>query len=583
MRPRIIAACVLTWLFLPQLRTVVAQSPQILSLSPDGTVVWTNPVPGNLAIFERSTNVAGGDWEPFFYDWGTNGLLTTHLPWATSGASTFYRVGVRTNTPDPSLVMHLSFDNDFPAGTVLDLSGHGNHGRRYGRPGFPTNWPSITSGPDGSQAAEFRYYYDGYGTYGRSGDYIGIPASSNFTNMPQATISAWAHYYASPDNNVNYDHNSALLNSGQQVPGTWLLGRLYSSNTRFVIELGPSSAVSALSFPDTSPTGNSTNWHLYTVTFSNGLVRGFWDGKHFATTTVPVSTLTMAGTYIGVSCWTFNVSPELNLAIDQNPNNAWINGRVDDLRIYSRALSEDEVFEYYRSFDKLPPSAPEDLVATPVSSSQIALRWRPAADLFAITGYVIRRNGLVVATNVGTVWFDAELPANSTNTYRIQALDLGNNLSNESAEATAVTLGPQSVDLIIDDADSGPWFSTQGSWRLFTVWPGYHGATSLYDYKDVKGWSLTFRPPLPEPGQYSVYIRYPGLAAQTYQVSTSVPVDVVHAGQTNTVSLNQRLNYGTWLLLGQFFFDPGTNSYVRVRTEGTDGYFVLGDAVRFVK
>jgi hypothetical protein len=346
--------------------------------------------------------------------------------------------------------------------------------------------------------------------------------------------------------------------------------------------MSPSSAVEAVEFPDASPTGNSGGWHHYLVTFDAGQIVGYFDGLPIATNTVGLQALTMSGYYLGIGVRTFNATPELDLSVDLHPNNAWINGRVDDVRIYKRALNPQEVFDLYRSFDTLPPTPPVGLSAVPVSSSQVALKWSPASDLFSLL-YVVYRNGVAIATNAGATWFDGGLASGSTHSYHVRALDLGGNLSSDSNVATATTFSGTTVDLIIDDSDGAPWFSPQGSWRLMTAWPGYYGSSSLLDFKDRKGWSLTFTPPLPEPGTYSVYIRYPGLSSQTWQVSTAVPVDIVRQGQTNTVALNQRLNYGNWVLLGQYAFDAGTNGSVRVRTAGTDGFFVLGDAVRFIK
>jgi hyaluronate lyase len=122
-----------------------------------------------------------------------------------------------------------------------------------------------------------------------------------------------------------------------------------------------------------------------------------------------------------------------------------------------------------------------------------------------------------------------------------------------------------------------------GTWSYTTYWPGYYDAGCLVHDKNATGGTMIFRPLLPEAGDYSVYIQYPGVSSQTWQMSTAVPLDVAHAGGTNTLTLNQRQNYGVWYLLGQFPFEPGTNGYVRIRTEGTSGFYVPGDAVRFVK
>jgi hypothetical protein len=564
------------------MQVTFADQPVIKSFNSNTGLVWTNPIYGNLSVIERSTNLVTGPWVPFFYDWGTNGLLTTHIPPSSSG-QTFYRIGVRTNIPDPSLIMDLSFDNTFSNGTVLDISGHGNNGLRYGIPGNQTNWPTLTVGPDGSQAAEFHQYADGYGLYGASGDYIGIPYSPSFLNLTQATITAWVHYYTSANGDINADHNATIFDTGKDVPGTWNLGRNYSDYTTFSVYTGPDNGVQPLNFPDVSPIGNSGGWHYYSVTFSNGVVKGYFDGLLFETSSAPVAALTMAGQYIGIACWTFNEDPWMNLSVDEHPNNAWINGTVDDLRIYNRTLSDTEIAALYMSFDKLPSSTPSNLVTTVISSSEVALHWSQASDIFGIAGYVLRRNGSVVATTTNTAFFDVGLPPQSTTSYTVQAFDPGSNFSAESAAVVAVTWPSGSgVDLILDDADGLPWVTQFGAWATFNSLPGYYGSGFVSEENINVGESLIFRPPLPESGNYTVYIQYPGKSDINYLFADNVPVDIVHNGVTNTVIVDEQDNFGTWNSLGQFSFSAGTNDFVRLRTDGTSGY-VFGDAFRFVK
>lgn len=561
---------------------VSAEQPVILSFDPNSGITWTNPVQGNLSIFQRSTNLTGADWNSFFYDWGTNGLFNTPLPSSASDRM-FYRVAVQTNIPDPSLIVRLSFDNIISNGVVLDISGHENHGRRYGRPGYPTNWPTATMGPDGSLAAEFHQYFDGFGRYGKSGDYVAIPFSPGLTNLTQATICAWVHYYTAEFNDINNDHNTSILDTGKDVPGTWNFGRQYSDFTVFSVWSGLASQVDVLTFPDSSPTGNSGGWHYYSITFSNGVTKGYFDGALFGTANAPVSALTMAGYYIGVAGWTFNETPEMDLAVDEHPNNAWINGTVDDIRIYNRALSGSEISALYLSFDKLPPSAPTNLTAAVISSSGVKLGWSPASGTFPVAGYILSRNGVPVVNTTNTLYFDLNLTPESTNIYTVQSFDVGGNISANSPAVTAVTLAPGGgVDLVIDDADGQPWITQQGPWPTYATQPGYYGTGFLSSDK-VTGKSLIYQPPLPESGNYTVYIRYPGKSSIGYLLASAVPVDIVHNGTTNTVFVNEQSNFGTWNSLGQYSFTAGTNDYVRIRTDGTSGYYVFADAIRFVK
>jgi hyaluronate lyase len=57
----------------------------------------------------------------------------------------------------------------------------------------------------------------------------------------------------------------------------------------------------------------------------------------------------------------------------------------------------------------------------------------------------------------------------------------------------------------------------------------------------------------------------------------------VSSTATNTVSVNEQINYASWNYLGTYSFSAGTNGFVRIRTDGTGGDVVSADAVRFVK
>jgi hypothetical protein len=118
-----------------------------------------------------------------------------------------------------------------------------------------------------------------------------------------------------------------------------------------------------------------------------------------------------------------------------------------------------------------------------------------------------------------------------------------------------------------------------GAWSLSTFAPGYYGTGYRHDGNTNKGAkTATFRPTLPVAGSYEVYERH--VAATNY--ATNVPMDIGHSAGTATVTVNDRLNGGTWNKLGTWNFDAGSNGYARIRTTGTSGH-VIADAVKFVK
>ncbi len=90
--------------------------------------------------------------------------------------------------------------------------------------------------------------------------------------------------------------------------------------------------------------------------------------------------------------------------------------------------------------DVQPPTVPQNLVATPVSSSQISLTWNASTDNVGVVGYNVQRDRNDMATATGTAYNDIGLGAGTTHTYTVQAFDAAGNSSGKSAQASATTL-----------------------------------------------------------------------------------------------------------------------------------------------
>ena len=89
--------------------------------------------------------------------------------------------------------------------------------------------------------------------------------------------------------------------------------------------------------------------------------------------------------------------------------------------------------------DTSAPTVPSGLIATAVSDSRIDLSWTASTDNVAVTGYSVRRNGVLIAAPTGTTFIDLGLAANTTYTYTVDAFDAAGNTSAESAAAQATT------------------------------------------------------------------------------------------------------------------------------------------------
>jgi chitodextrinase len=81
--------------------------------------------------------------------------------------------------------------------------------------------------------------------------------------------------------------------------------------------------------------------------------------------------------------------------------------------------------------DVTPPSAPRRFSATAVGARSISLNWRRASDNAAVTGYLLTRDGALVAelTATTTSYTDVSLTPRRTYRYKLTAIDAARNAS----------------------------------------------------------------------------------------------------------------------------------------------------------
>ena len=89
--------------------------------------------------------------------------------------------------------------------------------------------------------------------------------------------------------------------------------------------------------------------------------------------------------------------------------------------------------------------------------------------------------------------------------------------------------------------------------------------------------SATWRPDIPERGEYAVYVSYRSFANST----TDAVYTVHHLGGDSEFHVNQRMAGGTWVYLGTFPFDAGDDGFVRLTSHSSAGGIVSADAVKF--
>src|SRR5439155_10294752 len=133
---------------------------------------------------------------------------------------------------------------------------------------------------------------------------------------------------------------------------------------------------------------------------------------------------------------------------------AYFNGLLDEVRIYNRALSGQEILDIYNDTgapappDTAAPSVPANLSATAVSTSQINLSWTASTDNVGVSGYRVYRDGSQVAISAQTSFADTGLAASTTYAYAMTAFDAAGNASALSSSVSATTPAPSPGDTI---------------------------------------------------------------------------------------------------------------------------------------
>lgn len=121
-----------------------------------------------------------------------------------------------------------------------------------------------------------------------------------------------------------------------------------------------------------------------------------------------------------------------------------------------------------------------------------------------------------------------------------------------------------------------------GTWQYSTHTPPYVGLGYLHDQKKGKGEkAVIFTPDLPRSGRYEVRLSH----CYNIRRSTNTPVTIHHADGEKTIRINQQQiprHNKLFRTLGTFRFDQGKSGWVKISNEGTDGKYVIADAVQFL-
>jgi len=305
-------------------------------------------------------------------------------------------------TPRDLALVHLELD-----GNTVDSSGKGNHATVTGS-------PTYVAGSIG-QAIDLN----------GSTDYLRIP-SGVIGGVDNMTIAAWVHW----DGGNNWQR---IFDFGD-------------STTRYLF-LSPSSGTGKLRFAFNNGKGEQI------AETTTALATGTW--VHLAVTlngdtaTLYVNGVSVATKVAAINPTGFDFRPANNyIGKSQFAADPLFNGRIDDFRIYSYALTASQVNDVKSGGvpgdDTTPPAAPANLTAT-ADGPSISLDWADNTEP-DLAGYAVYRSPTSgggytrIAADLSTsAYTDNGATSGTTYYYVVTAVDTAANESANSAEASAAT------------------------------------------------------------------------------------------------------------------------------------------------
>jgi fibronectin type 3 domain-containing protein len=284
--------------------------------------------------------------------------------------------------------------------TVSDATGTGNTGIFVGNPIWTTG---ITG-----QALSFT----------SPSTYVVVPDSSSLRiSTDEMTVAAWVKINSFPLRSSNTD--PAIV---EKDGSEFMLGLAGSNSNTPRFRLTTTSGTVTVQFGSSSV----GRWYHYVGVYDGSKMRLYESG-------VLIGSKAQSGT-IDMSTVDLNIG-------HRSLYNSYVDGTIDEVRIYNRALTGVEVQALYNSTpDTTPPSTPTNLEATVISSSRNELSWTASTDNFEVTGYRVFRNGTQIGTPNTTFYQDTGLSPLTTYSYTVVAIDAAGNESAESVNVSAKTL-----------------------------------------------------------------------------------------------------------------------------------------------
>jgi hypothetical protein len=377
----------------------------------NGVLAATKAASGAIRLSNDALRI-GGDvtWSEWFQG-RIDDVRVYNRALTAAELGTDMNAAVVSSTPPPvsTLVAAYGFDEGTGA-TVADSSSKGNTGTI-------SNAIWTASGRYGSALA-----FDG------ASDYVTVADSASLDLSAALTVEAWVF----PTTGTGYQGVVAKERTGGGLPYGLEAGNGVPDG---YVNTGSNSTAAGT----TAPLLNA--WTHLAVTYDGTNVRLYTNGT--LTTATPAS-----GTIV-------NSADPLRIGGDLTWGE-WFAGRIDDVRIYSRALSAAEIQTDLNTpigggtvpppppptGDTTPPTVPTGLAVSSKTQTSVSLTWGASTDHVGVAGYGSYNGATRVSQATGTSSTISGLVCGTTYTLGADAYDAAGNRSTKATMGAATTACP---------------------------------------------------------------------------------------------------------------------------------------------
>ncbi|GJM37147.1 MAG: hypothetical protein DHS20C19_05140 [Acidimicrobiales bacterium] len=248
----------------------------------------------------------------------------------------------------------------------------------------------------------------------------------------ELTIAAWVNV---DDFDVNDGRIISKANGTAANSHWWMLSTLGGERVRLRLKTDDGNNTTTLIGPSGVLTPGA--WHFVAATYDGAAMRLYVDG-------VEVASAAKSG---GIAD-----DPGVDVQIGANPgtDNKNLDGRVDELRILTRALSPTDLQALAvtpispPAPDTEAPSAPASLTGAADSQAAITIDWGTATDNTAVASYTVSRDDNPIATVPADqlTFTDTGLTADTPYDYTVHATDTAGNDGPTAGPLTITTDAP---------------------------------------------------------------------------------------------------------------------------------------------